>query len=211
MLEMALVVSDDKEIVQDFEREISDLEGRIQRERRMLGPDVFYGVCKDVYFQGIIRTLVEKRIMLLKSRLEEARDEEDAFDVADLELSIEELEKHQDRLPTASELEALITKSKQDLELLFGCNGNAAKKVLMELAIQDLQMRKDAEESPDGRASQDVADELLIPVQDYFYPPRSDSITDLNDEDHANEQRGDRSSLATVDERSDEGAQTFDD
>ena len=211
MLELALVVSDDKEITQDFEREICDLEGRIQRERGMLGPDVFYGVCKEVYFQGITRTLVDKRIMLLKSRLEEARDEEDVFDVADLELSIEELEKYQDRLPTTSELGVLITKSKQDLDQLIRCPGNAAKKMLLELAVQDLQRRYDDEKSPNGRAAENVADELLIPVQDYFYPPMSDSSTDLNDEEHVSERRGDRSYLTTVDEKSDEGAQSVDD
>ena len=207
-LEMALVVSDDKEIVQDCEMAIKKLEGRILHERRLLGPTEFYGVCKDVFFQGITRKMVDRRIMLLKSCLEKACDEENDFDVADLAMRLEELEKCQEKLPTASEIGALITKSKQDLEQLSRRPRNATKKILTELAIQDLQGRKNAEDRPNGRAEGDKADELMIVIQDYFYPPMDDSFADLNDEDHGSEHGDDGSYLTTVEERSDEGSQS---
>ena len=211
-LEMSLVFSDEQEIVRGYNVEIESIEERILQQRREFGPDEYYGVCKDFYYYGITRSLVDKRILQLKRSLDQAHDEDNAFEMEELDMRLAELLKHQERLPTASEMEILVARTDQDLQALRRRPGNETKKQLMELAIQELQERKDAETKPKYRTMPDVADELLISDQDYFYPPMNDSLTDLNgDDESSGENAADGGDLSTVDEISVEEDQASDD
>ena len=210
-LEMTLVFSDDQEIIKDYDVDIEAVEVRIVQERSLLGPDQYYGVYREFYFRGITRALVDKRIEQLKSSLDEANDKENVFDMAELETRVAELVKHQDRLPSSSEFAALIERTKQDLEQLSRRPGNETKKKLMELAIRDLQKRKDAEDMPNDRTQADIADDLLIFEQDYFYPPMSDGFAELKDEDQVGQNYARRDDLSTVDEISEEDYPTSSD
>lgn len=211
-LEMSLVFSNDQEIVRGYNEEIESIEERVLQQRRELGPDEYYGVCKDFYFYGITRSLVDKRILQLKASLDQAHDEDNAFEMEELDMRLAELLKHQERLPTASEMEILIENTGKDLQALLLRPGNETKKKLMELAIRELRKRNDAETKPKDRTMPDVADELLISDQDYFYPPMNDSSAELNgDDESSGENAADGGDLSTVDEISVEEDQASDD
>jgi hypothetical protein len=66
--------------------------------------------------------------------------------------------------------------------------------------------------SQKSRTMPDVADELLISDQDYFYPPMNDSSAELNgDDESSGENAADGGDLSTVDEISVEEDQASDD
>jgi hypothetical protein len=198
-LEEKLLFSEIREIVKAYEVEIEQIEERVRKERKALGPHEYYGVSKEVYLQGITRCLVDQMVNQLKKDLDDANDEEDVFETASLEIMVAELTKHQEKLPTSSELATLIERTEKDLETMSGREGKEIKKKLMEATIIDLKNRKAAELQPKERLQEDIADDLMISKLDYFYPPGSDSFSEIRDEDQysTDEEEG---YLSTVDE-----------
>jgi hypothetical protein len=183
LLEKTLLFSEEKEIVKDCEIEIEAIEEAIRRERRQDRQSEYFGVCKEFYYHGITRNLVEKRIHNLQQLLDQANDSDDIFDIAELEVRIAELEKHKERLPVASEIAALIGKVKRDTEHLSKRPGNDSRIKMMKLAMQNLERRWRAESIPKNRPETEKSDELFIPQLDYFHPPMTDSISEIEDQE----------------------------
>jgi hypothetical protein len=209
LLEQNLVHTDDEEVVGAYRTEIESIEQRVSAERKALGLDPLYGVTKEFYLNGITRVLVDKRLERLQAELEEANDEENILLVAELEMKLAELTSHRDRLPTASEITMLIERTKQDLKALAGRVDEASnkKRILMEVAVVDLQRRLHAEKNPKERSKTDIATELMINEKDYFFPPamNDDSSERQNAKPGAmSDDEEDGGELSTVNEASEE-------
>lgn len=218
ILEKELVFSDDQEIVEAYEIELEAIEKRVLEERRASGPHEFHGVSKAFYHQGVTRCLIEKRIKELETALEKADDEEQVFDMAELEVKVAELAKHREKLPSAKELDILIDRTEKDLGQLSTRPGNDTKKKLMGRAIMDLKQRREAERRPTERVPLDVAEDLMIEELDYFHAPLSEQSyaelfgkDDISEEGSYSSEETEENELSTVEEESTDGISLDDD